>query len=177
MLLVTSCMVRGLSDQNMIKIRKAKEADFEDIWDIFHQVVKRGDTFAFDPKSRKEDCRILWMSPPVHTYVAELQDKILGTYILRKNQPGLGAHVANAAYMVHPEARRHGIGRAMGSHSIKQAKKSGFSALQFNFVVSTNIVAVRLWLKLGFKIAGTIPKAFNHQKLGLVDIYIMHRFV
>ena len=161
----------------MIKIRKARDADFEAIWEIFHQVVKKGDTFAFDPKSTKEECRTFWMSPSFYTYVAELQNKILGTYILRKNQPGLGGHVANAAYMVHPEARRQGIGKVMGSHSIKQARKLGFSALQFNFVVSTNIVAIQLWLKLGFKIVGTVPKAFNHQKLGLVDIYIMHRFV
>lgn len=161
----------------MIKIRKAKDGDFEDVWDIFHQVVKRGDTFAFDPKASKEDCRTLWMLPSFHTYVAEFQNKILGTYILRKNQPGLGAHVANAAYMVHPEARGHGIGKAMGNHSIKQAKKHGFSAIQFNFVVSTNFVAIQLWLKFGFKIVGTVPKAFNHQKLGMVDVYIMHRFV
>ena len=161
----------------MIKIRKAKDADFKAIWDIFHQVVKRGDTFAFDPKASKEDCRTLWMSPSVHTYVAEFQNKILGTYILRKNQLGLGGHVANAAYMVHHEARGQGIGKAMGNHSIKQAKKIGFSAIQFNFVVSTNLAAIQLWLKLGFKIVGTVSKAFNHRKLGLVDIYIMHRFV
>ena len=96
---------------------------------------------------------------------------------MRKNQPGLGGHVANAAYMVHPGASGQGIGRALGIHSIKQAKKLSFSAIQFNFVVSTNLVAIQLWLKLGFKIVGTVPKAFNHQKLGLVDIYIMHRFV
>ena len=161
----------------MIKIRKAKDTDFEDIWEIFHQVVKRGDTFAFDPRATEEDCRTLWIPPHVHTYVAELHDKILGTYILRKNQPGLGSHIANAAYMVHPDACGQGIGSAMGSHSIKQAKKLGFSAVQFNFVVSTNLVAIQLWLKLGFKIVGTVPKAFNHQKLGLVDIYIMHRFL
>lgn len=161
----------------MIKIRKAKEADFGDIWEIFHRVVKSGDTFAFDPKARKEDCKTLWMSPHVHTYVAKSQDRILGTYIVRQNQPGLGAHVANAAYMVHPDARKSGIGKAMGCHSIKQAKRLGFSAIQFNFVVSTNIVAIQLWLKLGFKIVGTVPKAFNHQRLGLVDIYIMHKFV
>ena len=161
----------------MIKIRKAKDTDFEDIWDIFHQVVKKGETFAFDPKANKEDCKALWVSPPVHTYIAELHNKILGTYILRKNQPGLGGHVANAAYMVHPDAHGQGIGKAMGNHSIKQAKKLGFSAIQFNFVVSTNIVAIQLWLKLGFKIVGTVPKTFNHRKLGLVDIYIMHRFV
>ena len=161
----------------MIKIRKAKDADFEDVWDIFHQVVKRCDTFAFDPKASKEDCRTLWMSPSVHTYVAEFQNKILGTYILRKNQLGLGGHVANAAYMVHHEARGQGIGKAIGNHSIKQQKKIGFSAIQFNFVVSTNLAAIQLWLKLGFKIVGTVPKAFNHQKLGLVDVYIMHGFV
>jgi GNAT superfamily N-acetyltransferase len=97
--------------------------------------------------------------------------------MLRKNQQGLGAHVANAAYMVHPDAREHGIGKAMGTHSIRQAKKHGFSAIQFNFVVSTNLIAIQLWLKLGFKIVGTVPKAFNHSKLGLVDVYVMHRFV
>lgn len=159
-----------------MKIRKAKEADFEDIWEIFHKVVKKGDTFAFHPKASKEDCKALWMPPSVHTYVAELQEKVLGTYILKKNQPGLGSHVANAAYMVHPEARGKGIGRAIGNHSIKQAKRLGFSAIQFNFVVSTNTVAIQLWLKLGFKIVGTVPKAFHHQKFGLVDVYVMHRF-
>lgn len=161
----------------MIKIRKAKDSDFNDIWEIFHQVVKRGDTFAFDPKASKEDCKTLWMSPSIHTFVAELQNKIVGTYILRKNQPGLGAHVANAAYMVHPTPRGQGIGKAMGSHSIKRARKLGFSAIQFNFVVSTNLVAIQLWLKLGFKIVGTVPKAFRHTNLGLVDVYVMHRFV
>ncbi len=161
----------------MIKIRKAKETDFEDIWEIFHEVVKKGDTFTFDPKAGKEDCKAVWMPPSVHTYIAESGNKVLGTYILRKNQPGLGSHVANAAYMVHPAACRQGIGRAMGNHSIKQAKKLGFSAIQFNFVVSTNIIAIQLWLKLGFKIVGTVPKAFRHQKYGLVDIYLMHRFV
>ena len=161
----------------MIKIRKARDGDFEDIWNIFHRVVKTGDTFAFDPASNRKDCRALWMLPNLRTYVAELQDKILGTYILRKNQPGLGAHVANAAYMVHPDVRGKGIGWAMGIHSVKQAKKLGFSAIQFNFVVSTNLVAVQLWLKLGFRIVGIVPKAFNHKKLGMVDVYIMHKFL
>ena len=161
----------------MVKIRRAKDTDFEAIWDIFYQVVKKGDTFAFDPESNKADFKNLWMSSHVRTFVAELNGKVRGTYILRQNQPGLGGHVANAAYMVHPEACGQGIGSAMGSHSIKQAKKLGFSAIQFNFVVSTNLVAIQLWLKLGFKIVGAVPKAFNHQKLGLVDIYIMHRFV
>ncbi len=160
-----------------MKIRAAKETDFEDIWEIFHKVVKKGDTFAFHPKTSEEDFRALWISPPVHTYVAELQERVVGTYILKKNQPGLGSHVANAAYMVHPEARGKGIGRAIGNHSIKQARKLGFSAIQFNFVVSTNTVAIQLWLKLGFKIVGTVPKAFHHQKLGFVDVYVMHRFV
>ncbi len=161
----------------MIKIRKAKDTNFEDIWDIFHQVVKKGDTFAFAPESNREDCKTLWIQPGICTYVAEVGGKIVGTYILRKNQPGLGAHVANVAYMVHPETRGQGVGKTMGNHSIKQAKKFGFSAIQFNFVVSTNLIAIQLWLNLGFKIVGTVPKAFNHRKLGLVDVYVMHRFV
>lgn len=161
----------------MIKIRRARISDFDGIWAIFHEVVRRGDTFAFDPRSTREDCKHLWMSPQMRTYVAVSDEKIVGTYILRNNQPGLGAHIANGAYMVHPDARRQGVGRAMGMHSVKQARRLGFSAIQFNFVVSTNIVAVHLWLKLGFKIVGTVPKAYNHRNRKLVDVYVMHRFV
>ncbi|MBM4055768.1 MAG: GNAT family N-acetyltransferase [Planctomycetes bacterium] len=160
-----------------IRIRKAKEADFAALWDIFHAVVKRGDTFSFDPQSDKEVFRSLWMAPHINTYVALMGNTIRGTYIMKQNQPGLGGHVANCAYMVDPGARSQGIGKSMGKHSIAEAKKLGFLAIQFNFVVSTNITAIHLWLKLGFKIVGTVPAAFKHSEYGFVDIYIMHRYV
>jgi len=108
-------------------------------------------------------------------YVAEENGKILGTYFIKPNQAGLGAHIANCGYMVHPEARGRGLGKQLFDHSWLVAKELDYKGMQFNFVVSTNRVAVKLWKKLGFKIIGTIPKGFNHQQLGYVDAYIMFR--
>jgi ribosomal protein S18 acetylase RimI-like enzyme len=51
----------------------------------------------------------------------------------------------------------------------------GFRAMQFNFVVSTNTGAVRLWQRLGFEIVGTLPGVFQHQKLGFVDAFVMFK--
>ena len=100
---------------------------------------------------------------------------VVGTYILRANQPGSGSHVANAAFMVAPTARGQGIGHAMGEHCLSEARRLGFRAMQFNFVVSTNKGAIRLWKQLGFKIVGTLPGAFRHPQKGYVDVYVMFR--
>ncbi len=156
-------------------IRKATDQDFVGIWDIFHQVVKTGDTYTYAPDTTKEEAYSLWMPPQKETYVALINEVIVGTYFIRANQPGLGAHIANAAYMVHPDYRSHGIGKAMAFHSIEAAKATGFSAMQFNIVVSTNESAVHLWKKLGFCIIGTTPKGFKHLSKGFVDTHIMYR--
>ena len=156
-------------------IREAIIKDLDGVWEIFRQVIKTGDTYAFDPNSQKEDLPKLWFAPTMTVYVVEEDGKILGTYYIKPNQTGLGAHVANCGYMVHPEARGRGLARQLFDHSWLVAKESGYKGMQFNFVVSTNTIAVQLWEKLGFKIIGTIPKGFNHQQLGYVDAYIMFR--
>ena len=161
----------------MISIRKAQESDFDAIWQIFHQVVQQGDTYTFDPETTKEQAHSIWMSDDVTTYVACIDGQVLGTYILKPNQSGLGSHVANAGYMVKADVQGKGVGRAMCEHSLEEAKRAGFLAMQFNMVVSTNESAVALWKKMGFSIVGILPKAFRHQKLGLVDAYVMHRFL
>lgn len=161
----------------MITIRKAEEADFDAIWRIFREVVRRGDTYTYDPETTREQARSIWMSGGHTTYVACVDDQIVGTYILKPNQPGLGSHVANAAYMVGTDGRGKGVGRAMCEHSLEEAQRMGFRAMQFNMVVSTNESAVALWKKLGFSIVGTLPQAFRHRELGLVDAYVMHRFL
>lgn len=161
----------------VLSIRRASAADWSSTWRIFHDIVSRGDTYVYDPETTEEDARRIWMNPAVKTYVAEADDRIVGTYILRPNQPGLGAHVANAGYMVATDATGRGIGRAMCEHSIAEARAAGFTAMQFNFVVSTNRRAVALWEQLGFKIVGTLPRVFRHRELGFVDAYVMHRFL
>lgn len=162
----------------MIEIRRAKDSDFDGIWQIFHQVVGRGDTYATSPETTKEQARSMWMSEGVTTYVALLGTEIVGSYVLRANHPGrLGSHVANASYMVSPTHTRKGIGRMMCEHSLEEARKAGFLAMQFNRVVSANHAAIELYKKIGFVIVGTVPKAFQHRTLGLVDVFIMHRFL
>lgn len=161
----------------MLTIRRATESDWDAIWPIFHAVVREGDTYSYDPETTKEQGRALWFAPQAATYVACLEDQVVGTYFLKPNQPGLGSHVANAGYMVAPGEAGRGVGRAMCEHSLEEARRAGFLAMQFNFVVSTNERAVALWQKMGFQIAGTLPGAFRHQKLGLVDAYVMHRFL
>jgi len=160
-----------------IIVKKATDLDFDDIWEIFHLVVAPGDTYAYSPQTTKEDAYLLWMPPHKETYVAIINNKIVGTYFIKANQPGLGAHIANAAYMVHPQHHGQGIGSILASHSICEAKKLGFKAIQFNLVVSTNEPAVNLWKKMGFEIIGTTPNGFNHSLKGFVDTYIIYKSI
>lgn len=155
------------------QIRQATASDSDSIWEIFHAVVARGDAYTFDPKIGRDEGLGYWLHPINWCYVAEREGRVVGTYILRANQPGLGAHVANAAFMVSPGARGVGVGQSMGEHSLSEARRLGFRAMQFNFVVSTNEPAVRLWQKLGFRIVGTLPAAFRHRENGFVDAYVM----
>ena len=159
----------------MMKIRMATTADSDAIWKIFHEVVAVGDTYALDPHLSREGALGYWFETDTQTYVAEDAGRAVGTYILRPNQSGGGSHVANAAFMVAPDARGHGIGRAMGEHCLKEARRLSFRAMQFNFVVSTNESAIRLWKQLGFKIVGTLPGAFRHPEKGYVDVCVMYR--
>jgi len=154
-------------------IRAATQADADAIWSIFQAVVAPGDTYVFDPQMPREEALAYWFRPDTHTYVAESGGQVVGTCIVKPNQPALGSHVANAAFMVLPSARGSGIGRRMGEHCLTEARRLGFRAMQFNFVVSTNAAAVRLWQQLGFQIIGTLPGAFRHSQRGFVDAYVM----
>jgi GNAT superfamily N-acetyltransferase len=163
-----------------------REANLENdwltgIWPILQEVVRAGDTFVLPPGIDEANARQQWMLPaPAGVFVAvrEQDGAIVGSSFVRANQPGLGGHVANAAFMVAPNAAGHGVGRALAAHAIEWARQANFSAMQFNFVVSTNARAIALWKNLGFSIVGTLPEAFQHQGLGgKVDAFVMHRFL
>jgi len=158
-----------------MKVRAATKADRDAIWKIFHEVVATGDTYALDPLMSREEALGYWFGANTQTYVAERAGRVMGTYILRPNQSGGGSHVANAGFMVSPDAHGQGIGRTMGEHCLSEARRLGFRAMQFNFVVSTNESAIRLWKQLRFEIVGTLPGAFRHPEKGYVDVYMMHR--
>ncbi|WP_254411394.1 GNAT family N-acetyltransferase [Dyadobacter diqingensis] len=156
-------------------IRKAIDQDRHEVWEIFTAVIQTGDTYVFAPDTPKEDLDKIWFASYMETYVLEDNGEILGTYVIKPNQIDLGSHIANGSYMVHPKAQGRGIGNLLCEHSLIEAKRFGFKAMQFNIVVSTNKVAVKLWQKHGFEIIGTIPEGFNHLELGYVDAYIMFR--
>ena len=160
-----------------MEIREARETDWPGIWAIFRAVVAGGDTYVYAPATSEAEARRIWTTPPATAYVALVDGTVVGTYVLRPNQPGLGSHVANAGFMVAPDCSSRGVGRAMGEHALAQAERDGFSAMQFNSVVSTNERAIRLWKSLGFSIVGTVPGAFRHATAGDVAIHIMHRMV
>jgi ribosomal protein S18 acetylase RimI-like enzyme len=159
----------------VIAIRELGTDEFDLVWPIFRDVVRAGDTYSYPPDITFEQARALWLTPPSRVFVALDDGEPVGCYMMRPNQPGLGDHVANAGYMVAPHARGRGIAGTMCEDSLDRARREGFKAMQFNFVVSTNEVAVALWRKHGFDIVGRIPKAFRHATLGLVDTFVMHR--
>jgi L-amino acid N-acyltransferase YncA len=160
-----------------IQIRPAAAADFDAMWSIFEEILAAGDKYPFDDSSR-EACLAYWFGPGVLTWVAVLNTgRLLGMYRLVPNQADRGAHVANASYMVSPDAQGIGVGKMLGQHSLEQARQEGYLAMQFNYVVSTNVAAVVLWKQLGFSVVGTLPKAYRHQKLGYVDVYVMYRLL
>ena len=158
-----------------MSIRPANQADEDAIWEIFHAVMATGDTYSFDPETPRDDALAYWFRADTHTYVAQQEGSIVGSYILKPNRPGLGSHVANASFMVAPAARGLGVGRRMAEHCLDEARRLGFRAMQFNCVVSTNEPAIRLWQQLGFTFVGTLPGAFRHAQHGFVDAYVMFR--
>ncbi len=162
---------------NGMNIREASDKDFEQIWPIFRTIVAAGDTYGFAPDTSEGEARRLWMELPRKTFVAERDDKILGTYYLKSNFDGPGAHVCNCGYMVDPAARGQGLATAMCRHSEQIALELGYKAMQFNFVAASNEGAVRLWESLGFEEVGRLPKAFKHPSLGYVGALIMYKWL
>jgi ribosomal protein S18 acetylase RimI-like enzyme len=159
-----------------MRIRLAVAADAPAIAAVILPVIRAGETYALDPAMEPEAALAYWLGADRETFVAEDGDgAILGTYYLRANQAGNGAHVSNCGFMTAAAATGRGIARAMAEHAIDQARARGFRAMQFNFVVSTNARAVRLWKSLGFAVVGRLPGAFHHPRDGYVDALVMYR--
>ena len=151
-------------------IRDATADDWAAIWPFLRAIVRSGETYTWPHDIDDAAARAIWMAPPpVRTLVAADGETVLGTAKIAPNQPGPGAHVANASFMVDPAHAGEGVGRA------DRARAEGFRAMQFNAVVETNTAAVRLWRNLGFTVLATVPEAFHHPTLGYVGLHVMHR--
>lgn len=160
----------------MTTIRPIEESDWPATWAILEPVFRAGDTYSFASDISEAEAFKVWVEMPAATFVAEDDSgHILGTYYIKANQPGQGAHVCNCGYAVGETSRGKGIASAMCEHSQQEAMRRGFQSMQYNLVVSTNTGAVRLWKKLGFEIVGALPEAFRHPTHGFVDAYVMYK--
>jgi ribosomal protein S18 acetylase RimI-like enzyme len=157
----------------MVNIRSASAADADSIWLILEPVFRAGETYTLPRDITRDEALAYWFSSGNQVFVAEEDGVIVGTYYLRANQRGGGSHVCNCGYMTAAHATGRGIARRMCLHSKEQGKHSGFRAMQFNFVVSTNERAVKLWQNLGFAFVGRLPLAFEHPSKGFVDALVM----
>jgi ribosomal protein S18 acetylase RimI-like enzyme len=159
----------------MTNIRRATPQDDDAIWAILEPTFRAGETYPQPRDIGRADALAYWRAPGNDVFVAEEDGAVAGTYYLRANNKGGGAHVANCGYMVAPAAMGRGVARAMCLDSLERAKARGFTAMQFNFVISTNSRAVTLWQRCGFEVCGTLPGAFDHPTRGKVDALVMFR--
>ena len=158
-------------------VREATAGDWPAIWPFLRRIVAAGETYTWDRDMGEEQARARWFPPaPGRTVVAVDDDgTVVGTAETHPNQGGPGAHVANAGFMVDPDHAGRGVGRALASHVLEQARADGYRAMVFNAVVETNTGAVALWRSLGFEVLATIPEAFAHPTAGYVGLHVMYR--
>ncbi|HWD04278.1 MAG TPA: GNAT family N-acetyltransferase [Amycolatopsis sp.] len=158
-------------------IREATIEDWPAIWPFLHEIIAAGETYTLPRDLAEQDAKTLWFPKPPGRTVVAVDDSgtVVGSAKVAPNQPGPGAHVANASFMVDPARSGRGVGRALGEHVLAAARAVGFRAMQFNAVVETNSHAVALWKSLGFTVVGTVPRAFRHPVHGYVGLHVMHR--
>lgn len=159
----------------MLHIRIADARDAGAIVSIILPIIREGLTYAVDSNMTEAEALAYWMGADKETFVAEQEGVILGTYFMRPNQAGGGRHVCNCGFMTSAAASGRGIARRMCEHALEHARSRGYRAMQFNFVVSTNERAVRLWQSMGFEIVGRLPGAFRHPSAGYVEVLVMYQ--
>ena len=156
-------------------IRPATEADADALWAMLEPVIRAGETYALPRDMDRAAALDHWLRRPAACFVVEVEGQVLGTYYLKPNQLGPGAHVANAGYVVGAEGRGRGLARRLCAHSLEEARRRGYRAMQFNCVVETNTAAVHLWESMGFAKMAHLPAVFDHPRLGPVGAFLMFR--
>jgi ribosomal protein S18 acetylase RimI-like enzyme len=166
---------QGARAMSGLVLRAATPADHAAVWDMLRPVFHAGETYAIDPAITQSDAMAYWFGPGREVRVAEAGGTVLGTYYIRPNNEGGGAHVCNCGFVTAAAAQGKGVARAMLTEALDRAAQSGYRAMQFNFVISTNTRAVALWQSAGFQIAGRLPGAYLHPEQGYVDALVMYR--
>lgn len=158
-----------------LTLRRVEPGDHDALWDILRPAFRAGDTYTIDPDISRADALAYWTGASHGAWLALDNGQPLGSYFLKTNQQGGGAHVCNCGFVTAPDAGGKGVARTMLDHALTTARTAGFAAMQFNFVVATNTRAVALWHRAGFETVGRLPGAFRHPELGIVDALVMYR--
>ena len=163
-----------------LSIRAATEADADALWALLRPVFRAGDTYAVEPGIGRREALAYWTGAPRGplpgtAFLAEEDGQPAGTFYLRPNARGGGAHVANAGFVTARAAQGRGVGRAMLHAAEREARQRGFLAMQFNFVVATNTRALHIWQSAGYEAVGRLPRAFRHPREGLVDAVLLYK--
>ncbi|WP_152193178.1 GNAT family N-acetyltransferase [Georgenia satyanarayanai] len=156
-------------------VRAATAEDWPAIWGVLEPVLRAGETYTYPREISESDAREVWTAGASVLVAVDTDGAVRGTAKYLPNHPGAGAHVANASFVVDPEAGGRGVGRTLAHAVLGAARGDGYRAMQFNAVVETNERAVRLWTSLGFAVLATVPEAFDHPRHGLVGLHIMYR--
>jgi len=158
-----------------LSIRAARFTDQESVWQALEPTVRAGESLPLPRDLTRQGALDHWFSARHEVFVAEQAGTIVGSYYLRERRGGGGSHVANSVYVVSPSATGRGIAQAMGEHSLTRARERGFSAIELDFVVVSEERRVKLWQRAGFRVVGTLPKAFQHPSLGAIDALVLYR--
>lgn len=157
-----------------VELRAAVTSDAPAMLALLRSTSEEGDALPFLDGLDLDFVEGQWLRAE-GCVVACRGELLLGMYRYGPNMPGRGSHICTGTFAVDRGARGQGIGRALVVHCLDSAKASGYRAIQFNQVVSTNCAALSLYRGLGFTEVGCIPEAFKHNRLGYVPAYIMYR--
>jgi len=165
-----------LAGGGTVEIGPLRADHVEALFVMFVDAVARGDGYPQTPPLTREVFEQTWIRPVTVTVGAVVADRLVGAYYLKPNQPGLGAHIANAGYLVERSSRGGGIGRMLVADSVGRAPVAGFDAVQFNFVFESN-PARPMYAELGFREIGRVPAAIPDPRGGRQDAVIYWRAV
>lgn len=154
-------------------IREYRKSDILQMLDIWNTVVYEGEAFP-QTEELKEEEALEFFAKQDFTGVVDVDEEVVGLYILHANNIGRCGHIANASYAVKRSFRGMRIGEILVESSLKKAKELGYQMMQLNAVVQSNTRAIRLYERNGFVKVGTIPKGFLLKNNTYEDIIVYY---
>ena len=156
-------------------IRESRPEDNPYLWDMLKPVFRTGETYAIDHDISQTDALAYWTGADAGCFIVEDESGPLGTYYIKTNASGGGAHVCNCGFITAPDTGGKGVARTMLTDALIRAKALGYKAMQFNFVLANNVRAIDIWHRAGFDTVGRLPQAFDHPKDGMIDALVMFK--